>query len=120
MKLAVVAPLALLLGLVVAVVAPGDWVAGDGTATLRYEDVEISEPVMVGDERPVRVARTSGDLEVELALPNGIPLEAPIERTSTQMYTPGQILRHGAILDVVGIVLLALVVTRVWEFLGLV
>ncbi len=83
MKLAVVAPLALLLGLVVAVLAPGNWVAGDGTATLRYEDVEITEQVMVGDERPVRVAHTSGDLEVELAFPNGIPLDAPIETTVT-------------------------------------
>ena len=39
---------------------------------------------------------------------------------STQMYTAGQILRRGAILDVVGIVLLTLVVTRIWESLGLV
>lgn len=39
---------------------------------------------------------------------------------STQMYTASQILRRGAILDVVAIVLLALVVTRVCESLGLV
>jgi len=39
---------------------------------------------------------------------------------STQMYTAGQIPRRGAILDVVGIVLLTLVVTRIWESLGLV
>ena len=38
---------------------------------------------------------------------------------STRLYTAGEILRKGGVLDVVGILLLVLVVTRVWELLGL-
>jgi sodium-dependent dicarboxylate transporter 2/3/5 len=39
---------------------------------------------------------------------------------STRLFTAGQIFRTGIILDLVGITLLVLVVTRVWEFLGLI
>lgn len=38
---------------------------------------------------------------------------------STRLCTAGEILRKGGVLDVVGILLLVLVVTRVWELLGL-
>jgi sodium-dependent dicarboxylate transporter 2/3/5 len=38
---------------------------------------------------------------------------------STKLYTAGQIFRRGAVLDLVGIALLVLVITRVWSFLGL-
>lgn len=38
---------------------------------------------------------------------------------STHLYTAGQIFRRGIILDVVGLALLVVVVTRLWEWLGL-
>lgn len=39
---------------------------------------------------------------------------------STRLYTAGQIFRTGIILDVVGVLLLVVVVTRIWELMGLV
>ncbi len=39
---------------------------------------------------------------------------------STRLYTAGQIFRRGIVLDLVGIVLLVFVVTRIWELFGLV
>lgn len=39
---------------------------------------------------------------------------------ATRLYTVGQIFRKGIILDFVGIVLLVLVVTRIWELVGLI
>ena len=38
---------------------------------------------------------------------------------STQLYTAAQIFRRGIVLDLVGIVLLVVVVTRFWEWVGL-
>ncbi len=39
---------------------------------------------------------------------------------STRLFTVGEILRKGAILDIVGIVMLVLVVVPFWRLIGLV
>ncbi len=39
---------------------------------------------------------------------------------STGLFTPGEVFRRGIVLDLVGIVLLVVAVTRIWEWLGVV
>ncbi len=78
-----VAPLALLIGVLVAVFAPDDWVAGEGATTIRFHGVEITEPVVVGDEDPLELAIAMGGVDLGLIYPNGIPLDAPVEAEIT-------------------------------------
>ncbi|HUG07931.1 MAG TPA: SLC13 family permease [Acidimicrobiia bacterium] len=82
-KLFVVAPLALLVGVVVAVLAPDDWRAGEGSTTVRFQGVEVTEPVVVGDDDPIEVSGAFGGVEVGLSYPNGIPPGAPVEAEIT-------------------------------------
>jgi solute carrier family 13 (sodium-dependent dicarboxylate transporter), member 2/3/5 len=82
-KLLLVTPLALLAGVVVAFFAPDDWSAGEGSTTIRYQDVEIGEPVVVGDDDPIEVTGAVGGLEVDLVYLDGIALDAPVEAVVT-------------------------------------
>ncbi len=82
-KLLLVAPLALLIGFAVAIVAPGDWAEGEGTTTIRYQGVDITEPVFIGDDEPIALATSNGEVELGLAYPGGIPLDAPVEAAIT-------------------------------------
>ena len=82
-KLLLLAPLALLIGFAVAFVAPGDWVGGEGTTTIRYQGVDITEPVLIGNDEPIALATSIGEVELGLAYPGGIPLDAPVEAALT-------------------------------------
>ena len=73
---------------------------------------------VVGISPTVLVVVVAIASSVDFALVIGTP--PTMIAYSTRMYTAGQIMRRGAILDLAGILLLVLLVTRLWEVLGLV
>jgi solute carrier family 13 (sodium-dependent dicarboxylate transporter), member 2/3/5 len=82
-KLLLVAPFALLTAFLVAVFAPSDWIEGEGTTTIRYQGIEVTESVVIGDDEPIALAGTIGEVELGLAYLGGIPLDDPVEAALT-------------------------------------
>jgi len=72
-------PLALVVGLLLALIAPSDWSSGSGVLEVRYlDELVMSELVNIGGTRPVDATVTQGDVEVDVSIPTGIPTEGQI------------------------------------------
>ena len=80
LRLLVALPLALLAGLVGALLAPGDWTAGVGATSLEYRgEVVVEGPIPIGAGEPVEMVGSSGEITVTVTFPGGAPLDAPVE-----------------------------------------
>lgn len=72
---------------------------------------------VLGVDAALLVAVVAIASSIDFALVIGTP--PTMIAYATKLYTAGQIFRRGIVLDLVGVVLLVLAVTRVWEWFGL-